>query len=732
MNRFDILRAQKRAVEQAEVRSALATSTLSEKLAALPSATLEEKPRTLSGKEKMQALIRMAGTPLGMGESAYGDEVSRITDMEVITPMTPDEIQAYQHENVLAETLATGWKLHNLQCEAGAAYERFHGLFAQVGVGWGKTLITLMCAYKAYTKGLKKILLHVPANVRPQLVGVDIKVARTRIPFNMPVHDLGGRNITERRMLATSNKKGLYIMPYSLLSAQDAEFILETIRPELIIVDEAHNLSSRGSARTKRLLAYVDRHKPEGIALSGTITKKTVRDYFHLIKWCLKEYNPLPNGLHLADEWGAVIDSGASGVYGEGDSGAARGATGPLMPLIRWGQRSFPQQQFPSTIAGFRKAFKLRKDTAPGVISSDDASISTSLVIQNCPVENREKAPGWKELTDLTKKIEDEWTTPNGDEIEHAIHMWKWLNEMWGAGFYNQLVWPSTEKYADRKKISKGEAEDILAKCRLHHEAGQVYAKELRIWLGKESFPGCDTPFLVGREMAKNKAANVSNILYEKWLDWKRLDFEGRPDRDSHAVRVCSFKIDAAVAWAEEIQGSKDAKGGIIWVHHQEAGVWCYEGLVKAGVQAIHCPAGDRFNQMIIDHQYKHHIVVASITAHGTGKNLQHFQNNYFLQWPRDASAAEQVLGRTHRVGQLADELVMNTNMTVEFDQLNFAACLNDSLYIHQTTQRQKLIYSVYNPLPKIFPTAVLVERGLEPTKLSSDMEKMLQERFGA
>ena len=40
----------------------------------------------------------------------------------------------------------------------------------------------------------------------------------------------------------------------------------------------------------------------------------------------------------------------------------------------------------------------------------------------------------------------------------------------------------------------------------------------------------------------------MDSDLYEAWCDWKDLDFEGRPERDSRAVRVSPFKIDAAVA----------------------------------------------------------------------------------------------------------------------------------------------------------------------------------------
>ncbi len=733
MDKFTLLKMRKAAVGMAEARSTATIDAFAEKLA-IRAATPAAPPPVLTGLDKFQAKMDMANSAVGfeMRELPYGSELARITKMQVIEPMDKSEVAAYQNENVLSHALQEGFRLFDLQCEAGLAYDLYNGLFAPIGVGWGKTLITLMIANKAYQKGLKKILLCVPSNVMCQLTQTDIKTARTKIPYNVPTHVVGGLGGLERKSLTKSGKKGVYILPYSYLSVKDTEEMLEAIKPELIICDEAHNLANRGSARTKRLMNYVDKHKPEGCALSGTITSKTIRDYFHLIKWCLAEYNPLPNGLQLANEWGSVIDAEATGTYGQADSGNTRSAQSPLLPLIRWAQKVYPNEKFKEDTPSFRKAYKLRLNSAPGVVSSGDASIGTSLIMSNQPVENKEQAPGWKELSDLCKKVTDEWTTPNGDEIEHAIHCWKWLNELWGAGFYNELIWPTADIYAKRKKIGGYEAEDTLKKAWEHHQAGQVYAKCLRTWLGKNSFPGCDTPFLVGHEISRNKAKNVGEEMYVKWADWKKLDFDGRPERDSHAIRVCPFKINHAVAWAKETQSSKELPGGIIWVHHQEAGLWCYDELVRAGLDALHCPAGDRFNELILAQQNKNKIIVASMVAHGTGKNLQHFSNNYFLQWPRQDTQAEQTLGRTHRNGQKADELTVVTNFSTEFDHLNFAACLNDALYIHQTTgNRQKLIYAVYNPLPKIFPSAVLQERGLEPRMLNHDQMQMMKEKFG-
>ncbi len=92
---------------------------------------------------------------------------------------------------------------------------------------------------------------------------------------------------------------------------------------------------------------------------------------------------------------------------------------------------------------------------------------------------------------------------------------------------------------------------------------------------------------------------------------------------------------------------------------------------------------------------------------------------------------AEQVLGRTHRPGQQADELVVNTCHTIAFDHMNFGACLSDSMYQHLVDHRRKLIYASYTELPKIFPSGFLSERGFETVKLSKDQEQQLKVTFG-
>lgn len=653
-------------------------------------------------------------------------EVRRIIDLPVSPEMDEAEFDTFCREHTLAPAYDAGFRLFRVQAQALRDYQSFGGGFLPIAVGWGKTLITLMVAHHAYISGKKKIVLLVPPNVVEQLVSKQIPEARTLVPMSYPLFVLGGKTAAKRRRMARSSRGGLYVLPYSLLSAKDAVDTLQAIRPDVVIGDEIHNVGRRSAARTQRLFDYIDNNDPDVVGLSGTITGKSVHDYWHIIKACLGDNCPLPLSWSLANEWASVLDSDSKNFEGNGEM--SENKTGPLMPLVDWARRHFPEDKFEASVAGFRAAYRVRLNSAPGVVSSGLAEIGTSLVLGNHNLlDAYKKADGYEKLKGLIEKVEELWETPNGDEIEHAIHTYKWMYEL-SAGFYNELVWPTDEVYAERKGISEEAAADILERAKDHHEASQEYARLLRIFLQNTPPNNMDTPMLVGGEFARHGDDWCHTDLYQAWSEWHARDFEGRPDRDSRAIRVCDYKILAALEWAAKLP---QGKGAILWFHHQEIGKWLRDYFVEAGLDVLYCPAGAASNKSIIDTDNVNKIVIASMSAHGTGKNLQHFSEQYFVQWPRSPKLAEQALGRTHRNGQLADEMVAHTNHTLIFDRMNFAACLNDALYIHQTTgNRQKLIYCGYDPLPVVFPYMVLQERGLQAKRLDAEAEKLLEAKF--
>lgn len=650
-------------------------------------------------------------------------EIDRIVHLPVIELPTPEEVEAFCQEEVQARYFDEGFRLFPTQVGSVLAYDLYDGGFFPVGVGWGKTLITLMIANRAYESGRsQRSILYIPPQVYPQLVNSDISWARKRVGLRVPFILLGGKGPSERKAIAGSGKRGCYVMPYSYLSTRDAEDVLFAIQPDLIILDEAHNVKNPSAARTMRLNRYLRNKQPRIVALSGTITSKSIHDYHHLISHALRENSPLPLDPTLANNWSFVLDAGAD---------PSEGQTGPITPLIRWCRGSFPATKLVSGIPGFRQAYKLRLNSAPGVVATGDSEIGVSLILENQPVEKHEQYPDFARLKRLMDDVEELWRTPSGDEIEWGFHKWRYQYEL-SAGFYHHLRWPNVAELVEKQKLSTMEAEAYLALAQQHHLAQQLYHRELRRWIEYSGKPCLDTPLLIGANMAQHGDRDVGAALYVTWRGMKDLEFDGMPARISEPIRVCDYKILSTVEWAKQLEG-----GVLIWYLHNAVGRWLYEKMQEAGLDPLWCPSESTrpgSNVAIGDPANSQRKIIASMGGHGTGKNLQHFQQQRFLQFPREADRLEQVLGRTHRNGQQADELTAHTFNTLPFDHMNVAACLVDALYIHQTTgSRQKAIYATWNPLPKMYPIDFLRERGFVDVKqLDADARAALEEKFGS
>ncbi len=662
-------------------------------------------------------------------------EIERIINLPLIESITEEEVEAFCRENQLVQAFNSGWRLFPQQVDALISYDLYDGGFFPVSVGAGKTLISLMLAERAYLAGIKRSLLLVPAPVYSQLVNRDITYARNHVPMSVQFLKLGKMSMRTRLARARSGKRGCYILPYSLLSRPESSELLDFIEPDLIIADEAHMLRNATSARTKRIRRYIDKHNPQMIAMSGTITNKSINDYWHLIQSCLKENSPLPKSAHIVRQWGQVLDAKQAGWNSadEQDTEGDNFRTEPVMPLVRWAQKNFPEESFPSNLRGFRKAYKFRLNTAPGVVVSADHEIGTSLLFSNKEASTKKCPDGWDKLSKLMDRVQKDFEAPNGDEIDHAIHQFSWLYQL-SAGFYNDLYWPTPERLSLEREISEFEAEDLLDRAQWHHKLLQLYHSTLRKWLTRRSKPGRDTPFLVGAEMASHGGKNVGSELFDAWRLAKDADFDGCPERRSRPVRVCPYKIVQAADWVES--EVPEGRGAVLWYFHKEVGIWLTEELKRRDLDVIHCPAGANDAICAVGDPEVggkgDQLVVASIKAHHIGKNLYAFQHQFIIQWPRSAEIAEQMVGRLHRTGQEADELVVVTNNSTDTDDLNFAACLNDSCYIHETTGvRQKLMYAAYETPPIVVSPAALKKAGLEAKRLTGEQLQLMRDTFG-
>lgn len=650
-------------------------------------------------------------------------EIQRICHLPIAEPLTEEEIEAINRLHIKPEAIESGFRFKRVQAEAIQSFAELGTVFGPIEAGGGKTLVSLRCIAYAFERGMvQRAMLFLPPNVYTQLVDHDINWARKRVPLGLSFHLLGGKS-PEQRKAMTAGRRGCWVMPYSLLSTADSSELLEAIRPDLMFFDEAHNLKNRQTARTKRILTYWKKYRPMVCAVSGTMTAKSLRNYAHILLMCLGQRSPLPTDMSIVDEWAVVLDSEQSA---EGRHVQTTN-TGPLRPLINWSNGNFPNStKLEFDVAGFRRAYQNRLLTAPGVVSSPADALGTSLVI-----ENHKAPPANDALLKLFQQLNDLWTTPDGDEIEHAMLVWKWRTEL-TAGFYNSLVWPDAGQVSERLGISVDQATDLLVRSKEHHKAQQAYHKELRAWFKSRPHQiNLDTPMLVAGDMARNGEKNVGRDLYQAWLKKQESDFSGRIERLSVPVRVCDYKIKAAAAWAKDNAHTD----GILWYYHQEVGAWLFEELRALGVPAVHCPGGKAANEFLTkpdaESRCRGKFLVCSLSAHGTGKNLQFLTDQCFVQLPPTELLMQQSVARTHRTGQKADVVECTTMVSNETDELHLAALLNDAMYVFETMASQrKVLIGTWNPMPTIYGSSMLNRAGIQARILNARQQQMLSDRF--
>jgi len=665
-------------------------------------------------------------------------EMNRILSIPVNKPI-PDEL----HKKFSSVTLLPSAEIDALlptQTEALVAYLREGGLWGYIGVGKGKALISVACAAAAYRKGLRKILLLIPPKLTLQTVEKVLPWLRRQLPVNLPVHVISGKS-KKMREKASKQKSGLFIMAWSQLSIVDTDELLANVAPELIIADEAHNLSNKTSSRYKRVNRYmVEKPETEFIALSGTMGKKTLNDYYHIMKWCLKDKCPMPRTQVEVDNWANVLDTSFSEYTSDGT----------LLPMLNWAKMN-GRSELERDIAGYRKSFNHRLATTRGIvfaIGEDD--IGTSILFNNISADVPDDYEGMEELNRLRDQLHQLDTSPDGDIIDFAIHKFRHDYEL-TAGFYNSLKWPLVEDVMKRRDLSNYEADALLERSKDYHRANQEYHREVRSWLQEYACEKLDTPLLLSnamsvyrRRLAEYEANKelpvedrkdlerphnpVGSDLYDAWEVKNKMDFPERIERDSEAVRVCDYKIQAAKKWAMAL---KKGEGAIVWYYNHEVGKWANHLFQEAGLDVVFCDSGDRGYKAINNEANYNKIMIASISAYREGLNLQKVKHSFYLQFPRASYFAEQSLGRNHRTGCTYDELVFTTCNSNDFDHNMFSAVLADALFNHQAGSRQKLIYGSYVQNPKIASSATLKEMGIVQKDIDSSIEKELSRRFG-
>ena len=526
------------------------------------------------------------------------------------------------HPNRLTFRAVQAWALSELS-EVG-------GLLGNIPVGEGKTLIT----YLAPTMVLaKRPMLLIPANLRE-------KTSRDFAKLHLQVY---GPNPNEYR-----------IESYQRASTMGAANLFNDYQPDIVIADECQHLRNPRSAVTRRLRRYMDDNpNARFVGLSGTITKRSILDYYLLVGWALRHFSPLPRTWVDCAPWANAVDEKPTMGRRVLPGALKRLAVTPaeFLPMVK----GTPEQK----VAASRAVYANRLNQTKGVIAfhpTIDIGLTISALDENSyPLDSRDGAD------DHWLKFRNDWELPDGQMMIDPLEASRHAREL-ALGFYYRWTKQPPEEWREaRKAWGKFVRATLKHSHHLDTEAQVIRA----IQSEKGSFA------------ARKEGAAVLAI-------WQAI----KP----------TFVPITEPCWFSEIALKHCAKWmelhpkGIVWVEHQAFG----DRLSQMTRSAFYRQGGkDSVGRFIDDHP-PGLTMIASMGSNRTGRNLQPWDSNLLTAPPFTGKDLEQLLGRTHRGGQEADtvsaEFVVNC-----WEHINtFWKSVRDCEYTEGTTQiRQRVSMAV-------------------------------------
>ena len=398
------------------------------------------------------------------------------------------------------------------------------------------------------------------------------------------------------------------------------------------IVHNCFFLKNLRAGRTRRVARYMDKYPETGfVALAGTVMKGSVRDFAHLLRWSLKKGAPIPATDEEVESWADALDERVNplarrrpeallrlaGLVDAGLRGRRDGSRGDrgkeLAELIDVLERD--------DVAEARRAFQSRLLETRGVVASPrNDGVACSLRVS--ALEYQPSAITEQHIGNMRHGVKDAhgkyvvrpWTTPDGWAFANPIEFRMYLRQL-ALGFHG--VW---DPRPPQEWV----------------EARRDWATFVRETL--EESQHLDTELQVANEV---DAGRLSTITLDRW----------RAVRDTFTIQPKDVwhddaALEACAAWMEE-------RKGIVWCEHRFFAhkLAAMTGAAYYGANGL----SERGDSITVVKPGR--AIIASVQANSAGRNLQMFSTNLVTSCPPSGQTVEQLIGRTHRDGQEADEV---------------------------------------------------------------------------
>lgn len=468
--------------------------------------------------------------------------------------------------------------LRPLQAVALAELASWGGAFAPLPVGAGKTL--LMALAPRVLPQIQRPLFLMPAALVKK---THLEFAEYRHAWVLPAFY---RVESYETIWRTRDREG------------EETSMLERLRPDLIVCDEAHGLKNQSAAVTRAVARYLERERPIFFPMTGTPYSTTIRDFAHLLRFALPRTCPVPTRWVDLDEWARALDTDLA-EHRQLDPGA-------LALFCEPGE-------------DHRAAFRRRLGDTPGVVLSTEPQLPIPLDVS--AVVNPIDAP----ISTAIAELRASWDTPDGEPVEDGPSMWRHAREL-ALGFFQ--VWDprAPRDWREARRAWFMDCRDLLSNNRRNLDSADQLVRYLDA--NPAEYAHAQRSLCAWREIEPTFVPRSVPI----WVSDHVTDWIA--DRATAAVE----RSGPLLIWTERpaVGHKLAAKLG--------ARYYGEEGVCSATGQPVEAHRADRHGP----------IAVLATAPNSAGRNLQAWSSGISVDVTKSARRLEQMLGRTHRPGQAA------------------------------------------------------------------------------
>ncbi len=447
--------------------------------------------------------------------------------------------------------------------------------------------------------------------------GLPVGQGKTLIFETLPVHldlspavliinaSLEQKTYADRRALAGKWRLASpppRIITREALALESNAYLLSTIKPRLILIDEADEFANFDASATQRIHRYVTAERKAGrrvkvVAATGTPTRRSILGVWHILIWCLGDGAPVPLTRGEAEMWAAALDDAAP-------RQGFRASPGPLG----------------DTIDEARKWYLDRLEQTPGVVLVDEDSA------EGVPLRiSHAVAPACRKIDRAFKRLYEKWESPSGEAVSDPLSLMR-IDAQIGTGLFSYWDPPPPTEWSDARREVAAFIRKRIAATRHARKPLDTDAQVLRAHPDAEYY-------------CPKRRRDVRPV--QEWLDVR-----GEYNPLKHG-RVEWFS-DATLDWAGDWLLSS-ATPSVLWCGGVEFATRL-SGLLKLpyyGPQGRDVRSGrelhaaDPAKSMLV-----------SWHANKRGFNLQAWRRNGIVQPPQSSKFLEQIFGRPHRAGQ--------------------------------------------------------------------------------